>query len=240
MRTDVLGVGYDDLTMPEAVSAALGLMQGRNGAYAVTPNPEIVMLAQENPLLRDAIEDASLVLADGIGVIYGARILGRPLKARLPGIDFADAVMGEMAKRSMSVFLLGAKPGVAEQAAERLMARHPGLVIAGTNDGYFKDDAPIIEKINAVSPDLLLVCLGAPKQELWMQKNAQRLSVGLMAGLGGALDVFAGNVQRAPERWQKLGLEWMYRLIKEPTRAKRMVKLPLFVLAVTGQRIKGR
>ena len=221
-------------------TAALGLMQGRNGAYAVTPNPEIVMLAQENPLLRDAIEDASLVLADGIGVIYGARILGRPLKGRVPGVDFADALMAEMAKHSMSVFLFGAKPGIADTAAERLMARHPGLVIAGTNDGYFSDDTPIIEKINSASPDLLLVCLGAPKQELWMQQNAGRLSVGLMAGLGGSLDVFAGAVKRAPEMWQKLGLEWMYRLIKEPSRIGRMSKLPLFMFAVMGQRMKGR
>ncbi len=240
MRTDVLGVGYDDLTMPEAVDAALELMKGRAAAYAVTPNPEIIMLARENEALRGAIANASLVLADGIGVIYGAKILGRPLKGRVPGVDFADALMAEMAKHSMSVFLFGAKPGIADTAAERLMARHPGLVIAGTNDGYFSDDAPIIEKINSASPDLLLVCLGAPKQELWMQQNAGRLSVGLMAGLGGSLDVFAGAVKRAPETWQKLGLEWMYRLIKEPSRIGRMSKLPLFMFAVMGQRMKGR
>ena len=240
MRTEILGVGYDDLTMEEAVDRALELMDQRRGAYVVTPNPEIIMLARENAGLMSAIEGADLVLADGVGVTYGAKILGTPLKGRVPGIDFASKLMGEMAGKGLSVFLFGAKPGVAEKAAAALTARCPGLVIAGTNDGYFKDDGPIIEKINAAAPDLLLVCLGAPKQELWMQANAARLNVGLMAGLGGSLDVFAGNVQRAPEQWQKLGLEWLYRLLKEPSRIGRMMKLPRFVLAVTGQRIRGK
>ena len=240
MRIDILGVGYDDVTMSGAVTRALELMDVRQGAYVVTPNPEIIMLARENPALLKAIDEASLVLADGIGVIYGAKILGRSLKARVPGIDFASNLMSEMAKQGKSVFLFGAKPGVAEKAAEALEARWPGLRIAGTNDGYFKDDGPIIEKINAAAPDLLLVCLGAPKQELWMQTNAGKLNVGLMAGLGGSLDVFAGNVQRAPEQWQKLGLEWLYRLMKEPSRIGRMMKLPQFMLAVTGQRLRGK
>ena len=144
-----------------------------------------------------------------------------------------------MAGAGKSVFLFGSKPGVAEAAADNLTAAYPGLVISGTCNGYFTDDGPIIEKINAASPDLLLVCLGAPKQELWMSENASRLNVRLMAGLGGSLDVFAGNVKRAPAAWQRLGLEWLYRLIKEPRRIKRMIKLPLFVLAVIIKRIRG-
>jgi len=240
MRTEILGVGYDDVTMAEAVQCGLELIAEHKAAYVVTPNPEIIMLARENAALVSAIEDASLVLADGVGVTIGAKILGTPMKGRVPGIDFASNLMAEMAERNMSVFLFGAKPGVAEKAAENLSEKHPGLRIVGVNDGYFKDDAPIIEKINAAKPDLLLVCLGAPKQEIWMQTNAQKLDVGLMAGLGGSLDVFAGNVQRAPEAWQKMGLEWLYRLMKEPSRIGRMMKLPKFVFAVTGQRIRGK
>lgn len=178
--------------------------------------------------------------ADGIGVIYGAKILGTPLRAKLPGIDFAAALMTQMGREGKSVFLLGAKPGVADAAGEKLRERFPGLVIAGTNDGYFQDDDPVVEKINAVQPDLLLVCLGAPKQELWMQRNAPRLRVGLMAGLGGSLDVFAGNVKRAPKFFQKLGLEWFYRLIKEPKRIGRMMKLPKFLFAAIGRRLRGK
>jgi len=240
MRTEILGVGYDDVTMAEAVQRGLALIDEHRAAYVVTPNPEIIMLARENAALVSAIEDASLVLADGVGVTIGAKILGTPMKARVPGIDFASNLMAEMAKREMSVFLFGAKPGVAEKAAENLSEKYPGLRIVGVNDGYFKDDAPIIEKINAAKPDFLFVCLGAPKQETWMQTNADKLDVGLMAGLGGCMDVYAGNVQRAPERWQKMGLEWLYRLLKEPSRIGRMMKLPKFVFAVIGQRIRGK
>ena len=211
MRIDVVGVGFDSLTMDEAVARARDLMAERRAAYVVTPNPEIVMLCREDPAAMQAVQGADLVLPDGIGVIYGAKILGTPLRAKLPGIDFASALMAQMGQEGKSVFLLGAKPGVADAAAEKMRARFPGLVIAGTNDGYFQDDDPVVEKINAAQPDLLLVCLGAPKQELWMQRNAPRLRVGLMAGLGGSLDVFAGNVKRAPKFFQKLGLEWFYR-----------------------------
>ena len=108
------------------------------------------------------------------------------------------------------------------------------------NDGYFKDDGAVIEKINAASPDLLLVCLGAPKQELWMAENREKLNVRLMAGLGGSLDVYAGVVQRAPERWQKMNLEWLYRLMKEPRRIGRMMKLPQFMICVLGEKLKGK
>ena len=112
--------------------------------------------------------------------------------------------------------------------------------MAGTSDGYFSDDAPIIEKIRAAQPDMLLVCLGAPKQELWMAKMSGKLLVGLMVGLGGSLDVFAGTVKRAPEAWQKLDLEWLYRLLKEPRRIGRMMKLPLFVVEAAGERLRGK
>ena len=239
MRTEILGVGYDDLTMEEAVDRALELMDQRRGAYVVTPNPEIIMLARENAGLMSAIEGANLVLADGVGVTYGAKILGTPLKGRVPGIDFAAKLMGEMAGKGMSVFLFGAKPGVAEKAAAALTARCPGLVIAGTNDGYFKDEEAVLLEVAAAQPDLLFVCLGAPKQEKWMARWGRHTGARRAIGLGGCLDVFAGNVERAPERWQKLGLEWAYRLKKEPRRIGRMAKLPLVLVKAAGERAKG-
>ena len=240
MRIDVLGVGFDSLTIEEAVTRAKALMTERRAAYVVTPNPEIVMTCRERSETMQAVNAADLVLPDGIGVIYGARILGTPLKTKLPGIDFIQALMADMAKEGKSVFLLGAKPGVAEAAAEKLKAQHPGLAVVGTQDGYFKDDAPVVEAVNAARPDLLLVCLGAPKQELWMQRNQSMLNVGLMAGLGGSLDVFAGNVRRAPKAFQRLGLEWLYRLMKEPKRIGRMMKLPKFLFACIGKKLRGR
>ena len=234
-RIDVLGVSFDDLTMDEAVEIALGFMQERRACYACTPNPEIVMAAKGDAALRAALSGAELVLADGVGITKAAAMLGTPLKSRVPGIDFASNVISRLAERGGSVYLLGAKPLVAEAAAEKLTQTYPGIVIAGTNDGYFTDDAPVIEKINAASPDFLMVCLGSPKQELWMSANAGRLSCGLMAGLGGSLDVMAGNVQRAPETWRRLGLEWLYRVIKEPKRLGRVMKLPAFVLEAAAE-----
>ncbi len=240
MRVDVLGVKFDNFTMDEAVSRAAEILNTGKAEYVVTPNPEIVWMCRKDGELKDAIDSAAMVLPDGVGIYYGSKILGRPLQGKIPGIDFISAVFAKMADRGSSVFFLGAKPGVAEAAAENIKKEYPGISIAGTNDGYFDSDAPVIEKINASKADLLLVCLGARKQELWMRDNRDSLDVRLMAGLGGSLDVFAGVVQRAPEKWQKHGFEWLYRLIKEPKRITRMIKLPLFLVAVVWQRIRGK
>ncbi len=239
MRTEIQGVGFDSLTKAEAVEKAFSLIEERRAAYVVTPNPEIVMLCNKNAEMMQAVRKADLVIPDGIGVIYGAKILSRPLKERIPGIELATEIISRLPEKNMSLFLFGAKPGVADKAAEELKKTYPGLNVCGTENGYFSDDAPIIEKINSAAPDLLLVCLGAPKQEKWMLANTGKLNVGLMMGLGGSLDVFAGVVQRSPESWNRLGLEWLYRLIKQPSRIKRMIKLPLFLFAAMGERIRG-
>ena len=236
MRINIMGVDFDSLTLSEAAERAEALILERRAAYVVTPNPEIVMTCWENSEAMDAVRNADLVLPDGVGVVYGAKILGTPLKGKLPGIDFAVELMRRMAIHGGRVFLLGAKPGIAELAGERMKEQFPGLIVCGTHDGYFQEDAPVIDEINALQPDLLLVCLGAPKQELWMFRNRAYLKVGLMAGLGGSLDVFAGTVKRAPAFFQRFGLEWFYRLIKEPWRIKRMIKLPKFLFACIGKK----
>ncbi len=240
MRIDVLDVGFDNVTMDEAVLLALTLMKERKSAVVVTPNPEIVWLCRKDAELREAIDQAELVLPDGIGVVMGAKLLRRPLKEKVPGADFAQKLFAELAKCGGSVYLLGAKPGIAVTAGEKLTEKYPGLRIVGTADGYFKDDRPVVEAINRAAPDLLLVCLGAPKQELWMKKNRPALKVGLMAGLGGSLDVFAGVVRRAPDLWRRLNLEWLYRLIMQPSRLGRMMKLPAFLCAVLWRRLRGK
>ena len=240
MRINIMGVEFDSLTISEAVERAETLIAERSAAYVVTPNPEIVMTCWDNPDAMEAVQNADLVLPDGVGVVYGAKILGTPLKGKLPGIDFATELMRRLAKRGGRVYLLGAKPGIAELAGERMQEQFPGLIVCGTHDGYFQEDAPVIEEINALQPDLLLVCLGAPKQELWMHRNRPLLKVGLMAGLGGSLDVFAGTVKRAPVFFQKLGMEWFYRLLKEPWRFKRMMKLPKFLFACIGKKFRRR
>ena len=206
----------------------------------MTPNPEIVLECRNNVPLAQAVRDAALVIPDGIGVLYAARILGTPLREKIPGIDFACALMKRLAESAGSVYLFGAKPGVAPAAAQELLSRFPGLRVCGTHDGYFTDDAPIIADIREKRADLVLVCLGAPKQELWMRSHAAELDAGFLIGLGGSLDVFAGTVRRAPERWRRMGLEWLYRLIREPRRIGRMIRLPLILLLAIREKLFGK
>lgn len=232
MRVDVLGVGFDNLTLDEAVARGSALLRAGGTHYVVTPNPEIVEVCRENPAAREAVNGAALVLPDGIGVIKGAAMLGTPLRERVPGIEFAARLLENMAGEGLSLYLLGAKPGVAETAAERLKERYPGLRIAGVHDGYFQEDGPIVEEIRQSGADAVFVCLGAPKQELWMAKNGPATGAKLLCGLGGSLDVFAGTVKRAPKFWRDHGLEWFYRLCSDPRRLGRMMKLPLFLVHV--------
>ena len=239
MRVDVLGVGFDSVTMGEAADLAMKFLREGGAHYVVTPNPEIVEVCRENPAAREAVNGADLVLADGIGVIKGAAMLGTPLKERVPGIEFAARLMERMAGEGLSLFLLGAKPGVAEEAARRLTAQYPGLRIAGTHDGYFREDGPVIEAIRESGADVVFVCLGAPKQELWMAKNGAATGARLLCGLGGSLDVFAGQVERAPRFFREHGLEWFYRLCKDPRRIGRMMKLPLFLVHVKQEKRKA-
>ena len=240
MRTDILGVGFDDLTLEEAATAGASLVEDQGFHYAVTPNPEFLLAARKDQPFRQALLDADLVLADGVGVVYSAKLLGRPLKGRVPGIEFAQALMGWMAKHGKRLFLLGAKPGVAELAAANLRDRYPGLILCGTHDGYFKEDEPVVQAIRESGADVVFVCLGAPKQEFWMAKHGPATGAHLMVGLGGSLDVFAGVVERAPEGFQKLGLEWLYRMMKEPKRFGRMAKLPLVLVYALAGRIGGK
>ena len=236
MRIDVLGVGFDNVTMDEAVGRAMDFLAEEGTHYVATPNPEIVEVCRENPAARAAVNGADLVLPDGIGVIKGAAMLGTPLRERVPGIEFAARLMARMAEEGRSLFLLGAKPGVAEEAARRLTVQYPGLRIAGTHDGYFQDDAPVIEAIRRSGAEAVFVCLGAPKQELWMARNGAATGARLLCGLGGSLDIFAGNVERAPQFWREHGLEWLYRLCREPRRIGRMMKLPLFLVHVKQEK----
>ena len=244
-RINVLGIGFDNLTPDEALLHAERCIEARSASYVVTPNPEIVWSCRTNTELRESVGNAGLVLADGIGIIYGAKILKTPLKGRVTGIGFAETLFQSLANKGGSVYLFGAAPGVAgapgvaETAGEIIAQRFPGLVIAGTHDGYFTDDAPIIADINEKRPDFLMVCLGFPKQELWARDNREKLAVGIIACLGGSLDVLAGTAKRAPVWMQKCGLEWLYRLIRQPSRLGRMMSLPKFLIAVILSRRKN-
>ena len=234
---NILGVHVNKYTMQEAVRKASSLMETEKLSMIFTPNSEIILYASNNPDFAEVLNKGDMVIPDGIGVVYGAKILRNPIKERVAGYDLVCSLLPIMAEKGQSVYLLGAKPGVAEKAAETLLAKHPGLVIAGTHDGYFKNDEEVIADINKCAPDFLMVCLGFPKQENWIYNNREKLNAKLAIGAGGCLDVFAGTVQRAPEFYCKHGIEWLYRLAKQPTRFVRMLSLPKFGLKVL---FKGR
>ena len=237
----ILGVRFDAVTMQQAVDTAMDRLRARRKGYVVTPNPEIVDLCRKDSAYRDIVNRAALVLPDGIGIIYAAKILGEPVSGKVAGVEFAEHLVSAMAKEHMRLFLLGAKPGVAEQAGKNLCAKYPGLVLAGTHDGYFSDPQTAVDAVNACGgADVVFVCLGAPKQEKFMAQYQDALDATLLCGLGGSLDVFAGVVKRAPDIFIKLGLEWFYRLLKQPSRIGRMMTLPKFLLIVIGQRLSGR
>lgn len=240
MRINILGVGFDDMTMAEATARGAELLEQEGVHYVVTPNPEIVETCRADAEAMAAVNGADLVLPDGIGVVYGAKILKTPLRERVPGIEFGTAMLAHCARTGKKVYLLGAKPGVAEMAAENLRAQFDGLCIAGTHDGYFADTESdeIAAAIKASGAAMALVCLGAPRQEKWMARYGEATGARLLLGLGGSMDVFAGTVQRAPEFYRRHNLEWFYRLMKNPQRIGRMMKLPLFLVHVAGERRK--
>ena len=236
MKIDVMGVLFDNVTMEEALERFQTFLRGERAAYCVTPNAEIVYEAIHDPELTALLNQADLVLPDGAGVIRSAKILGTPLKEKVAGIEFAEGVINLLSKNGGKLYLLGGKPGIAQLAAENLQKKYPGLEIAGCCDGYFKDEAAVVRKVNESGADVLFVCLGAPKQEIFMRKNQQALRVKFMAGLGGSLDNFAGVVRRAPRWMIRVNLEWLYRLIREPWRFKRMLRLPKLLGLVEQQK----
>jgi len=239
MKTDIMGIAFDNVTMQQALQKAREILSGDKTCYAVTPNAEIAYEALKDESLRALLNEADLVLPDGAGVVLASKILKTPLQQKVAGVDFADGLLGILAETGKSVYLLGGKPGIAELAAEKMRQKHPGLIICGMHDGYFKDEAPIIDAVNAAKPDVLFVCLGAPKQELFMKRHLNDLTCKLMIGLGGSLDSFAGTVKRAPKWMIAANLEWLYRLYKEPKRFGRMLRLPKYLWAVVCRRIRG-
>ena len=239
MKTDVLGVQYENLTMAEALARGRELLTGDKCAYVVTPNAEMAYEALHDEEFCRVLNEADLVLPDGAGVVLGAKILKTPLKQKVAGIEFAQNMLPVYEELGSRLYLLGSKPGVAELAAEKMLQKHPDLCICGMADGYFRDEDEVVRKINEANADALYVCLGAPKQEYFMYRHRAKLNVRLMAGLGGTLDGIAGTVKRAPRWMIRLQLEWLYRLIREPRRFGRMLRLPKFVFAALKKRMKG-
>lgn len=244
MKINVRGVNFDNLTLDETVELILSRLKNGQKTAVYTPNSEIVQACIENNALYDIINSAEVICPDGIGVVKAAKILKTPLKGKVAGIEVGEKLIASLTDGSKSIFLMGGKPGIAEKAAEELSKKYPGIKIAGTNDGYFKKEGEennaVIAKINNSRADVLFVCLGAPAQEKWIYSNRDKLNVTVMLGLGGSLDGYAGVVKRAPKVFINLGLEWFYRLLCEPWRFKRMMKLPKFYFGTVRYKFTGK
>jgi len=240
-RIEILGVGFDPLDLDGAVEKVTAFTALPGPHLVVTVNVEVVMLARRLPDLREILRRASLVVADGVGVVWGSCQLGTPLPGRVPGIDLAGRLCGEAARRQWRVYLLGGAPGVAAAAASRLREAYPGLTIAGSESGYFgpQDEPRVVEAIRGAAPTLLLAGLGAPRQERWLARHLGTLAVPVAMGVGGTLDVWAGRAPRAPRIWQTLGLEWCYRLLREPRRFGRQLAIPQFMAVIIATRLRS-
>ena len=211
-------------------------------SYVCTPNAEIMMMAQKDAPLKQILNEAALLIADGAGVVLAAKLLGYGSIPRVPGFDLTKKLLTEPEAYPFSFYFLGGKPGVAETAAQKMSQDNPAARIVGFHDGYFKQDEEpaLIEAINQSGADILLVALGAPKQEKWISQNRDKLTVPVAIGVGGSLDIFAGTASLAPGFFRRNGLEWLYRLIREPWRFRRMMRLPQYVLFTLRWRLTKR
>lgn len=232
MTVNLMGIEIDDYSFEEGVNKGVELISSDKVSQVITINPEMFKEAENNPEFKKIIDDAELIIPDGIGIKFGLILKGQNAP-RIPGIDFAKRLLEECANNGKTVAIVGSKEDVVNKAVENLQKELPNLKIVYYRDGYFNNNDEVYEKLMETKPNLVLAALGSPKQEFFIYNAKKRLSPCLMVGIGGSLDVWSGCVKRAPKIYQKLGLEWLYRTITQPERIKRIFPaLPLFVLKV--------
>ena len=235
----ILGIPVYPYTMEEAVNKLVGDTQHKKKNFVVTANAEIIMMAQQDASYKKLLlEETEVILPDGAGTVWAGNYLGYTIPERVAGYDLYLRLLEEAAKKNIPVFFFGGTPGIAEAAAEEAKRRWPGLQVAGCRNGYFsvEEEPDIIEEINHSGAAMLFAALGAPKQEKWLCKYAEQLTPYLRMGIGGSFDVLAGKMQRAPKWMQDAKLEWLFRLMKQPSRIGRMMALPKFVLKVREEK----
>lgn len=240
-KVSILGVPFVRLTKKELVRQLDERIQTGQKAFVVTANPEIVMKANEDRNYMDTIRQADYITADGIGIVKAAQILGDPLPERVAGFDTLVDLLQLADQKRYSIYLLGAAEEVLEKTVANIQKDYPNVNIAGFHNGFFDwENNSIDEEIQSRKPDLIFVALGLPRQENWISQNLHKFEKGVFMGVGGSFDVLAGAVQRAPEFWQKVNLEWFYRLLKQPSRWRRMLVLPKFALIILSKKVKGQ
>ncbi len=234
LAVKIFGVRFDNVNADEANKKFISLLSDDRLRTIFTPNTEMIMKAQDDPEFKAILNEGDLVIPDGIGVVLASKIHHLGLTERVPGIELMAMMLEYCNRTGKSIYMFGGQPGVADLAAEKIKAAYPNLTILGTHDGYYDlaQEQKIVDDINEKKPDILFVALGAPKQEKWIHRHKRDLNARVAMGVGGSFDVWAGTVKRAPLFFQKTGLEWFYRLLKQPTRIMRMMSLPKFMIKV--------
>ena len=239
MRNKLFNLEIDNLTLLEALEKIDDLIASGGCHHVVTANPEILYRALSDKGLYETIAQASLVTADGQGVLLAGKLLDQPFKARVSGIDLAEALCATSGERGHKIYFLGGKEGISKKAQMAILRRYPNANIVGEHHGYFKNDIePLLADLREKQPDILLVAMGSPYQEEFILRYQKLLNIPVAIGVGGTLDVFSGEVKRAPELVQTLKLEWAYRILSDPKRWRRTLVLPKFVLAVLKEKYK--
>jgi len=238
-RIEILGVPLDCVTMESALNLVDTMIKGSTPQAIVAVNPEKVIKAQQDRFLLDQLKSSGLLIPDGIGVVLAARLLGLGRMERVPGSELMPAICARAAMNGYRIFLFGANPDVNERTAKALCDRFPGINIVGRQHGYLKDDEMprLIDQINASGAEILFIALGSPKQERWIHAYLPQLKIKVCQGVGGTFDVICGKVRRAPLVFRKIHLEWLYRLMTQPSRILRQSALPQFTWKVFLARI---
>lgn len=233
-KVSILGIEFDNYSLDEFKDRLINRLNNKVSTMIVTANPEIVMAANKDPKFMELIKNsADLVTADGIGIVLGGKMLKTPVKERVTGYDLFTWLLQVGNLRSLRIYLVGATPEVMKLTKEKIAKNYPGIELVGAEDGYFKDDLnTVATRIEKTNPDMVFAAIGFPRQEELISLLRQKNIPALMMGVGGSFDVFSGAVKRAPEVFQRTHLEWFYRLITNPTRFKRMLALPEFVVEV--------
>ncbi len=240
-RIKICDVPLDCVDMKSAVDHLNSVITGGNKCSVFAMNPEKVIFANKNNEIKSILSNAGLLIPDGIGVVLAAKLQGVKIKERVPGCELAVKLCELAEKNNYGVFLLGAKEETNLIASEKLIEKYPGLRISGRNNGYFTDEqnGEIVKKINDSGAHIVLVALGSPKQEKWIEKHQHEINANILQGVGGTLDVIAGNVKRAPSLWRVTHLEWLYRLLSQPQRIFRQTALPTFVWQVLTSKVRS-
>ena len=241
-KLSIMGVRINNISMNEALKTAEKKIENDEKYIIYTPNTEIIMMCQKDEEFLKIMNRSDVNVADGVGLIYAGKIKKLPLKEKVAGYDLSINLLKMAHEKGLKLYVVGGKPGVAEAAIKNVQNKYPGIKTVGSRHGYFKgshlgnrghpEEKAVIEDINKHKPHILFVGFGAKKQELWIDYNKDLINANVIIGNGGTLDGLAGIVKRAPDIFINLGLEWLYRLIKEPKRIKRQIVLPEFLLKV--------